>query len=294
MNKLPLTILTPTYNRRDKLPRLYESLRIQTDQDFQWLIIDDGSVDGTEEYVLSLPNNNFQRDYYKKVNGGKHTALNFSHPYIQGELICIVDSDDYLVPEAVATIKQEWKIYKKPQIGGMSFCKCYADGVFISKPAPTDPFISDHIRFRINGFVSGDRCEVIRTDLFVQCQFPVFKGERFISENKLWVESAMSHQTVYLSQALYIGEYLDGGLTRSGRALRMRNPFGMMEDCKVFFIPQVRFMVQIKEMLLYWVYGFCAHLSAKQISVRSGRPLRMWLMFPFGWMLYFYWKKKYL
>ncbi len=293
--KFPLTILTPTYNRCDKLPRLYESLCKQTNVNFQWLVIDDGSTDDTEKYIHSLPKTAFQLDYYKKPNGGKHTALNFAHPHLQGELVCIVDSDDYLVPRAVETIIQQWQPYKdKTIIGGMSFCKCYANGILISRPLPQDPLVSDHIRYRINGFVSGDRCEVIRTDLFKQCVFPTFAGERFMSESKLWVESAIGHQTVYRDIPLYVAEYLEGGLSKSGRALRMKNPFGMMENCKVFFIPQVNWKVQIKEMWLYWVYGLCAKLSPAQIAARSGRPVRMWLNFPFGLALYLYWKKKYL
>ena len=46
-----LTILTPTYNRMNNLPVLYESLKKQTSQDFIWLLIDDGSQDGTAEMV---------------------------------------------------------------------------------------------------------------------------------------------------------------------------------------------------------------------------------------------------
>ena len=49
-----LTIFTPTYNRVDLLPRLYQSLIEQTERDFEWLIIDDGSTDKTEEYVNSI------------------------------------------------------------------------------------------------------------------------------------------------------------------------------------------------------------------------------------------------
>lgn len=49
-----LTVLTPTYNRCQLLPKLYESLRRQTNQRFQWLVIDDGSTDGTEEYMKFL------------------------------------------------------------------------------------------------------------------------------------------------------------------------------------------------------------------------------------------------
>ena len=46
-----ITVFTPTYNRAALLPRLYRSLQRQTCQDFIWMIIDDGSTDGTKELV---------------------------------------------------------------------------------------------------------------------------------------------------------------------------------------------------------------------------------------------------
>ena len=46
-----LTVFTPTYNRAHTLPRLYQSLCSQTSQDFDWLVIDDGSTDETKELI---------------------------------------------------------------------------------------------------------------------------------------------------------------------------------------------------------------------------------------------------
>ncbi|WP_322874770.1 glycosyltransferase family 2 protein, partial [Aeromonas veronii] len=47
-----ITIMTPTYNRAYVLPRLYDSLCQQTRRDFEWLVIDDGSTDGTAELIF--------------------------------------------------------------------------------------------------------------------------------------------------------------------------------------------------------------------------------------------------
>ena len=73
-----ITILTPTFNRAHLLPRLFESLVHQTSFNFEWLVIDDGSTDETqdlfvEEAFMSAP---FPIRYYKQENGGKHRALN--------------------------------------------------------------------------------------------------------------------------------------------------------------------------------------------------------------------------
>ena len=51
--KATLTIFTPAYNRAYTLHKCYESLKKQTNKDFEWLIIDDGSTDNTRELVQS-------------------------------------------------------------------------------------------------------------------------------------------------------------------------------------------------------------------------------------------------
>ena len=53
-----LTVFTPTYNRAYILPRLYESLLKQTDRNFEWVIVNDGSTDNTRELVKEWINEN--------------------------------------------------------------------------------------------------------------------------------------------------------------------------------------------------------------------------------------------
>ena len=51
---MTLTIFTPTYNRAFILPELFKSLQEQTENDFEWLIVDDGSTDNTKELIESF------------------------------------------------------------------------------------------------------------------------------------------------------------------------------------------------------------------------------------------------
>ena len=94
---MTITIFTPTFNRGNRLPALYNSLQNQSNKDFEWLIVDDGSTDNTEELVrkwLSEPL--FPVRYIKQKNGGKHRAVNRGVQEAQGELFFIVESDDVL------------------------------------------------------------------------------------------------------------------------------------------------------------------------------------------------------
>ena len=90
-----ITVLTPTFNRGGRLQSLWDSLQKQTVKDFEWLVVDDGSTDGTKDLITQLQEkSDFPIRYIYKSNAGKHTALNVGIQTICSELTFIVDSDD--------------------------------------------------------------------------------------------------------------------------------------------------------------------------------------------------------
>ena len=106
-----ITIVTPTYNRGEKLKNAYKSLTKQTVYDFEWLVIDDGSNDNTENIVKTFKKQSlFNIKYIKQENGGKHTALNKAFQITNTELFVILDSDDCLTENAIEEII---KIHRK-------------------------------------------------------------------------------------------------------------------------------------------------------------------------------------
>ena len=295
-NNIRLTILTTSYNRAKLLSKLYASLIKQTLHDFEWLIIDDGSNDNTKEYVASLPQNPFPIRYYYKENGGKCRAINFVHDKIQGQYVFFVDSDDVLTADAVEVILKDWQRYdQEPNIAVLSYKKRGRDGRAISEEVQgADYYIDDDIHYRVNQGVGGDRAETLRTDILRKYPFPEFVNEKFMSEGWLWNNIAKKYKTVYRMYTVYICEYLAGGLTKSGRVLRMRSPQGMMENCKSFFQKDTCIKIQLKEMLLYCVYALCSPNKLLDDIKNSGRPWKIIMMMPFGYGLYCYWNNKYL
>ena len=106
-------VLTAAYNRAALLPRLFQSLLAQDDPDFIWIVVDDGSTDGTQALVQELQSRApFPIVCHKKANGGKHTALNAAYPYVESPLTFIVDSDDTLTPDAISVIKAVYEEYR--------------------------------------------------------------------------------------------------------------------------------------------------------------------------------------
>ena len=71
-----LTVFTPTYNRAYTLGRLYESLCRQSNKNFEWLVVDDGSKDGTEELIKSWQSEEkISIRYIYQENGGKRRRV---------------------------------------------------------------------------------------------------------------------------------------------------------------------------------------------------------------------------
>ena len=94
-----ITVFTPTYNRAYTLKRLFESLQDQTFRDFEWLVVDDGSTDNTQELLADMQDNaTFPMRVFRQENSGKHIAINLGAREAAGEWFFIVDSDDSLPP----------------------------------------------------------------------------------------------------------------------------------------------------------------------------------------------------
>lgn len=291
-----LTILTTTYNRKNYLQRLFESLCKQTKFDFQWLVIDDGSTDDTDIWFAQLPKTKFVKEYYKKENGGKHTALNYAHPYIKGELVFIVDSDDWIVENAVEIVSDDWEEFKNDKsICGMTYLRGYDKQTsFLNVKFKKDKEISDNITQILNKNKNREYANLIRISVLKEFPFPEFKGEKYIGESYLFNLAGYKYKTVYFNKIIYITKYLEDGLTKAGHRLRIACPLGGMKICKTRFNSKVSMAVRIKSMWLYICYGKFADLRLKDIVANSGQ--NAWIMYLnscFGYALYLYWKKKY-
>lgn len=289
-----ITIFTPTYNRAYIIGKLYQSLCKQTCQDFEWLIVDDGSTDNTESIIKSYnEENKIVIRYHKQENGGKHTAINKAMNLAEGELFFIVDSDDLLADDAVETIIDDWEKVKGEGLCGISYLRGYADGKMIGQSFPKERCVDNFIDLRVNKGVSGDKAEVWETNKLRQYKFPIFPGEKFIGEGYLWYQLGLRYDMLFVNKVIYICEYLDDGLTKSGKKMRIQNPLGGIATSLMQMNPRSRFTYRLKKGLLYVVYSFFANRSIKDMM---GCKYKSFIIpcIPFGWILYKFWQKKYL
>ncbi len=288
-----ITVFTPTYNRGYIIDRLYKSLCKQTNKDFEWLIVDDGSTDNTESIIKSFKeDNNIVICYYKQDNGGKHTAINKALDLAEGELFFIVDSDDCLTDDAVETIISDWKKVRSNDLCGISYLRGHTDGKVMGPPFPKDKTIDNFIDLRINGGIPGDKAEVWDTKKLRQYRFPVFSGEKFLAEGYLWYQLGLKYDMLFVNKVIYICEYLDGGLTKSGKKMRIQNPLGGIATSLMQMNPHSKFTYRFKKSLLYVAYSFFANKGIKDMISCKYKNIIIPCI-PFGWMLYKYWHYKY-
>lgn len=212
-----ITIFTPTYNRRKLIDNLYHSLLMQTDKNFEWLVVDDGSTDNTENYFTDLlaKQQPFPIRYIKQENGGKHRAINKGIQNANGELFFIVDSDDYLTEKAIEKINQ-WitTLDNSHKWAGISGLKGFSKDSVVGQHSDFS-YIDAKNNERRKYNLLGDKAEVYFTDVLKQHPFPEIPGENFISEEIVW--NAIARDGYYLrwfNEIIYICDYLEGGLTK--------------------------------------------------------------------------------
>ncbi|SAK80454.1 glycosyltransferase, group 2 family protein [Caballeronia hypogeia] len=289
-----LTIVTPTFNRAHCLPRLYESLAQQTDRDFEWIIVDDGSTDATPEFCAAMmAQSQIPVRVIRKVNGGKHTALNAAISAVSSELVFIVDSDDYVTPNAVSRIRDIWSTHRAADRSGICFLRGTTEHDTLGSRFPVNGEIASYIEMRFNRGVKGDKAEVYRSDLLRKFPFPEFEGERFLAEDAVWAPLGLEYKMVHVNEIIYVGNYLEAGLTQGGKSYMVKCPNGAIESVRWFMSPKVDMKVRMPMAWRYIAYGLFAKRSLARHIVTSEAPLFVASQLPAGIALYFYWRRKF-
>ena len=99
-----ISIIIPVYNTEQYLPRCIDSILSQSFTDYELLLIDDGSTDGSNALCDAYAEKDNRIRVFHKENGGVSSARNLGLKEAKGEWICFVDSDDELQPAGLQTM----------------------------------------------------------------------------------------------------------------------------------------------------------------------------------------------
>jgi glycosyltransferase involved in cell wall biosynthesis len=185
------TVFTPTYNRAHTLARVYKSLLEQPHDLFHWLVVDDGSTDGTRELICELQSRSpFHIDYLYQPNGGKHRAHNASLSHLNGRFTIILDSDDALLPNAIRLLDLNWQEVEQSgdSIAGIVSASVDEYGNQVGN-APQGSFHEGKILSLIlRGLLDGEKLPCYRSEVLRANPFPERDSDNnLVPEGVIWL-----------------------------------------------------------------------------------------------------------
>ena len=280
-----LTIFTPSYNRAYCLHKCYESLCRQSNKDFDWLIVDDGSTDNTKELVdkWCTKDNGFSIRYIYKNNGGLHTAYNTAIENIETELSMCIDSDDYVPDDGVEKILKFWNEYGSDEYAGIVGLDYDTNGNLIGDPLPNQKTVNliDLLtgKYKLN---NGDRKNVVRTSLYKSvAPMKSFDNEKNFNPHYMHLLISKKYDFLVLNENLCFVDYQIDGMTNSMFKQYYNSPKSFAEIRKLYLsFPNTSFKFRFKHMIHFVSSSILSKNNKIYKEVKN--PIMLTAAIPFG------------
>ncbi len=249
------------------------------------MIIDDGSTDDTAELVNLWKNqdNGFEIEYIYKENGGMHTAHNVAFENIKTELCVCVDSDDYLIEDAVFEILSKWATIRDKGFAGLMGLNIDFRGNIIGTDFPIDLQETTVTGYYSNGG-SGDKKLIYRTDVIKSYPpYPIFCGETYVALAYKYRLIDQDYKMSVLNKPLCVVEYLSDGSTKTMWKHYNDNPKGFAFWRKVC----LTYPTTKKRMILDCIHYVSSSILSKNLHfiTESPKKLLTLLVTPIGFAL---------
>ncbi len=232
-----ITVFTPTYNRKNCIHRCYESLQKQSSYNFEWLIIDDGSTDDTEELIRKWQNEEtrFAIHYYYKENGGLHTGYNKAIELAQTELFVCIDSDDWMPEDAIEKIEHIWSKVSNQGYAGIMGIDRYEDGSCVGGMFPQNVH-EMYLYEKLTKYkIPGDKKMIHRTDLLQKvAPMPTFEGEKFFNPSYLMYQLDQFGKLYVTNECFCIVDYQPDGMSSNFYKQLRNSPLSFAETRKLY------------------------------------------------------------
>ena len=209
------TIFTPTYNRAHTLHRCFESLSAQTLRDFEWIVVDDGSTDGTAQLVEGwIKAATFPIRYLRQDHGGKHIAHNLAVREARGYFFACLDSDDGLAPNSLERLAYYWQTIPESErefFSGVDGLCSDVNGKIVGIKFPRDIFDTNLREMKYVHRLYGEKWGMGRTDIMRRYLFPEIARGGYLPEGIIWLDIAKKYRSRAVNEIVRI-YYVDNNL----------------------------------------------------------------------------------
>lgn len=284
-----LTVFTPTYNRKHLLPRLYDSLKNQTDKNFIWMVVDDGSTDRTKELIKQWQEENvIEILYFYKKNEGMHSAHNLAYEKITTPWNTCIDSDDMMAENAVEKIYSQIKDIENDDdfyaiVGLDADQQANLIGAKFPDELKKIKFNEIYLKYHL----TGDKKIVYKTAVMKNLPpYPIYEGERLVP---LDYKSLLADQFAYVkpvNEVWCVVEYQEDGSTKNMLKQYRRHPRGFAFSR----ISRIDYGLTFKERVKNAIHLVSSSLFSKDFSslFKTHHTLLVLSAIPAGILLHLY------
>ncbi len=190
-----ISVIVPVYNVKPYLLRCLDSLEKQTEKDLEFIIVNDGSTDGSDVVCEIFIQGKARFQYYSKPNGGLMSAWMEGLKYAKGEYVGFVDSDDFVQPNMFEKLAQKARLYD----ADMVMCKFAYDHIEEGRLRSR----SEQNNAIVEGLYESEALSKIKTKMFPRT------GQNYISPsrcNKIIRREVLEKNLKYCDKFIASGE----------------------------------------------------------------------------------------
>jgi len=303
-NKMPdameqtfFTIFTPIFNRKHTIHRVWESLIAQTNKNFEWILIDNGSKDGIETLLEEYKSKaDFPVTIIYQENLGKYKAFNRVVHLAKGELLFPADSDDTFEPNLIERMSEVWAKYKADDVSGITMLCKDEEGGIVGDEFPFAEGVSTYKDILYKHNVKGEKWGCIRVDILKQYPFPTNFNVKYFPDAYVWDQIGLKYKTVFINEPLRVyfqdaGNQIMKEKNVSVDFMKMKNFYTLWKINFVF--PKISEYLSTKDFfqmyVFLWISAFRGKIPVSEVLKkleRNGSKIIASLVLPLSYFIH--------
>lgn len=271
MSKPLVSVVVPVYNIQDYVKRCLDSLLGQSYDKMEIIVVDDGSTDASGAVCDDAARRDKRVKVLHQKNGGLSQARNRGIKEAKGEYICLVDGDDYVMPDFVRILVET------AEAKNADVVVCAFNGQYVM------PKILSGREATIKLLVGQENVEIVAWNklykkyLFDGVRYPV--GKKYEDTLTTYKLLARSRGVVYRPESLYFYEKRNDSIMGEGDVLsRLRAREEAAEEAVRFFGDDQELLDAARVALLTAKYAFLDFAIKGEIDGQYGERAKKWII----------------